>query len=336
MITEILILIIAGLVVAFVVSLLLTNKRFSELIKREKSEDDQTMKLMRDWIGETRSELKETRKEIQGSIDRNRDSVDRTNKAISERLENASSVIGNVKSELGEIKELGRQMKDLQDFLKSPKLRGNLGEEILKDLLEQVLPVSKFKLQYKFKEGQIVDAIIKTEKGIIPVDSKFPLENFSKMMKVQIEEEKEKYRRAFVMDVKKHISDISKKYILPSEGTVDFAVMYVPSDSIYYEIIMKSEELNFFAREQKVLLVSPNSFYYFMRVVLMGMEGQRIEEQAEKILKTLSTIQQDSKKLEKDLSVLSRHIVNAKNSMDSTMNRYGKLANKIDNVRLLK
>ncbi len=336
MITEILVLIIVGLVLAFIVSLLLTNKRFSELIRREKSEDNESMKLMRDWIGETRSELKETRKEIQGSIDKNRDSVDRTNKAISERLENASNVIGNVKSELGEIKELGRQMKDLQDFLKSPKLRGNLGEEILKDLLGQVLPVSKFKLQYKFKEGQIVDAIIKTEKGIIPVDSKFPLENFSKMMKAQTEDEKEKCRRTFVMDVKKHINDISKKYILPLEGTVDFAVMYVPSDSIYYEIIMKSEELNFFAREQKVLLVSPNSFYYFMRVVLMGMEGQRIEEQAEKILKTLSTIQQDSKKLEKDLGVLSRHITNAKNSMDSTMNRYGKLANKIDNVRLLK
>lgn len=340
MITTVLIIIIAGLVAAFILSIILSNKRLSELVKRETKEDDQTMKLMRDWIGETRKELQDTRKELHDSLDKNRGSLatelSRTNKAIGERLDSASTTIGNVKSELGEIKELGRQMKELQDFLKSPKLRGNIGEEVLKDLLEQVLPSSNYALQHKFKEGQVVDAIIKTDKGIIPIDSKFPMENFTKLMQAKGDDERMAFKRGFVADVKKHIGDISKKYIIPAEGTVDFAVMYIPSESIYHEVVVKNEALNSHAREQKVLVVSPNSFYYFMKVVLMGMEGKRIEEQAEKILKTLNTVQQDAKKFEKDLSVLNRHVTNAKNAADNTVSRFGKLSNKIDSVKLLK
>src|SRR5206468_9986502 len=135
----------------------------------------------------------------------------------------------------GQMNEIGRNMRELQEFLKSPKLRGNIGEQVLKDLISQIFPKNSFYLQHQFKSGDKVDAAIKTDAGILPIDSKFPMENFQKFNKSQTDEEKVHYQKEFARDVKKHIDAISKKYILPEEGTMDFALMYVPSESVYYE-----------------------------------------------------------------------------------------------------
>lgn len=252
-----------------------------------------------------------------------------------ERLDKAATVIGRVQKELGHMQEIGRQMKDFQDFFRSPKLRGNIGEQVLRDLLEQILPKGYFSLQHKFKEGQTVDAVVKTDKGIIPIDSKFPMENFQKMAKAG-EEEKEIYKRAFVKDIKKHIEDIAKKYILPGEGTVDFAIMYVPSEPVYYEVVVNNESLLHLGSERKVFFVSPNNFYYFLKLIMIGLEGAKMEEASKKILETLKGIRQESGKFESNLSVLDRHITNAKNSMDSVSSQYSKLSSKIDGVKFLK
>ncbi|MFA4873356.1 MAG: DNA recombination protein RmuC [Patescibacteria group bacterium] len=262
--------------------------------------------------------------------------IDETTRAINERLDNAAKVVASVAKELGAVQEMGRGMKDLQDFLRSPKLRGNIGEQVLRDLLEQYFPHEHFELQYTFQSGERVDAILKTDKGLIPIDSKFPMENFAKILKAESDGERDALKREFVKDVKKHVDAIAKKYILPQEGTVDFAVMYVPAESVYYEIIRDDSDLNAYANGKKVFLVSPNSFFYFLKVIMMGMEGKRIEEQAKRILELLIAMQQDAGKFGEALGVVTTHVTNAKNAVDRANNEYTRLAGKIDQVRLLK
>jgi len=236
--------------------------------------------------------------------------------------------------ELGRVQEIGHAMRDFQDFLKSPKLRGNIGEQVLRDLLDQVIPKENFQLQYQFQEGQIVDAIIKTKQGIIPIDSKFPLENFKRLNQAK-EEEKEQYSREFIRGIKKHIDAISKKYILPQEGTVDFSLMYVPSEPVYYEITLNQPELLDYGYGKKVYFVSPNSFYYFLKIIMVGLEGAKIEEASRKILSGLKAIQQESMKFGDELSVLTSHIDHAKSTSERVQNRYGRLIGKIDNLNSL-
>ncbi len=162
-------------------------------------------------------------------------------RSINERLDNAARVISQVQRNIGEMSEIGRGMKDIQEFLRSPKLRGNIGEQVLRELLAQMLPKNSFFLQHTFKSGAKVDAAIKTSAGIIPVDSKFPMENFRKMIGAQNETEKKSFEKEFVKDVKKHIDDISNKYILTEEGTIDYALMYLPSETVYYEVVNNTE-----------------------------------------------------------------------------------------------
>jgi DNA recombination protein RmuC len=236
--------------------------------------------------------------------------------------------------ELGRVQEIGRGMKEFQDFLRSPKLRGNIGEEILKDLLEQSLPQSNFSLQYQFKEGRIVDAIIKTNQGIIPIDSKFPMENFRRTHDDK-EENKKQAKRDFTRDIRKHISDISSKYILPSEGTVDFALMYIPSEQIYYEINAQYPDILDYANEKRIYLVSPNTFNYFLKTVLLSLQGARIEEGAKKIIRGMKSVQQETINFERDFSVLTSHIDHAKTSSERTKVRLDKLINKIERLEEL-
>jgi len=236
--------------------------------------------------------------------------------------------------QLGKVQEIGHTMKDFQDFLKSPKLRGNIGEQVLRDLLEQVLPKNNFSLQYQFQEGQMVDAIVKTKQGMIPIDSKFPLESFKRLSQAK-EEEKTENSREFIRDIKKHIDDISKKYILPQEGTVDFALMYVPSEPVYYEITLNQPELLEHGYNKKIYFVSPNSFYYFLKIIMVGLEGAKIEEASKKILSGLKAIQQESMKFGDELGTLSSHIDHAKGASDRAQLRYGRLVGRIDGLRIL-
>lgn len=262
--------------------------------------------------------------------------LDNVSSGLNTRLDNAARVISEVNKSLGQVQEIGHNMKDLQNFLKSPKLRGNIGEQILRDLLSQNFPQDYFQMQYKFTNGEIVDAILKTDNGFIGIDSKFPLENFNYMTQAKTEAEVENFRKLFVRDVKKHITAIAKKYIVPEEGTVNFAVMYVPSETVYYEIIRDDADINNFSNANKVLLSSPNSFYYFLKVILMGMQGKKIEAQAHAILTTIEGIAKDAGKFSDSLGVLNTHISNAKGALDRVNTDYSRLYGKIDQVKSLK
>ncbi|MFC1721687.1 DNA recombination protein RmuC [Patescibacteria group bacterium] len=329
-----LLIILIVVVAAFVVILIWQQRSFRKLQKGGQIDEN-----LKGWIESTKSDMDEMKREVRGGLDKNTETLQSqlgaSNKAINERLDKAAQFMKTIGDEVGQMRELGKSMKDLQDFLQSPKLRGNIGEQILKDLLNQVLPTTNFSTQYKFKEGQVVDAIIKTENGLIPIDSKFPMENAKKLFQAESDEAKQSLKREFAKDVRKHINDIAKKYILPSEGTVDFAIMYVPSEAVYYEVVGNSQDLIDFGQAKKVFLVSPNSFYYFLQAIMLGLKGKKIEEKAKQIMSTLGMIQQESQKFGEQLGVLNRHVTNAKNSMDNVTGEYGKLSGKIDQVKLL-
>lgn len=254
--------------------------------------------------------------------------LDSNSSEMNQRLNNAASAFASMQKSLGEMSEIGRNMKELQEFLNSPKLRGNIGEQILKELLNQYLPKGSYKTQFRFKTGSIVDAIIVTNGGMIPIDAKFPMENFIKKSKAQDEKEIKLFEREFINDIKKHIDAISTKYILTNEGTIDFALMYVPSESIYYEIA-NNNTLYDHATKKRVLAVSPMTFYAFLRTILIGFEGQKISQQAHKILANLRSVQKEFEKTNENIETLSRHITNSYNMMTQVSTSFGKLGQQI-------
>lgn len=315
-------LLLVVVVAAFAALVWFFNKKFSELSSNQKPSEE-LMEIVR--MLQTGS--KDDRKALLESLQRNTDSLNK-------RLDTAAKVIGDVQKNIGEMSEIGRSMRDLQEFLQSPKLRGNVGEQVLNELLSQMLPKNSFHLQYGFKSGEKVDAAIKTSGGIIPIDSKFPMENFRKMMDTKEEAEKKHLVAAFERDVKKHIGDISRKYILTEEGTIDYALMYIPSESVYYEIV-NNPTLFEYASSKRVLPVSPTTFYAFMRAILMSFEGQKIEKKAREILSALRAVQKDYTKVEDNLGVLQKHVNNANNMMGNVINSFAQLGQKISRTESL-
>jgi len=230
--------------------------------------------------------------------------------------------------------EIGRGMQELQQFLQSPKLRGNIGEQVLKDLITQMFPKKSFNLQYTFKSGEKVDAAITTAAGILPIDSKFPMENFQKMSKSKEAKEKSSFRRVFHRDIKKHIEDISKKYILPEEGTMDFALMYIPSESVYYEVVNEPDLLDL-AKKSRVYPVSPTTLYAHLQTILLSFEGQKVESRAREVFNMLRAIQKDYSKVDDNLSILQRHLNNAYNMMSNVLSSFTGLGQKITSTQTL-
>jgi len=309
---------IAGLVlITFTALILWLKQQLSQL--EEKIKPDETLI---EWLKSNQQIMEQTNKNIAQILHQ-------STQSLNQRLDNAARVIAQVQKNIGEMSEIGRSMKQLQEFLASPKLRGNIGEQVLRELLGQMLPKNSFHLQYSFKSGVTVDAAIKTSAGIIPIDSKFPMENLRKLNAAEEEKEKDQYRRAFLNDVRKHIRDIARKYILTEEGTLDYALMYIPSEAVYYEVINSDPEILEFAHQQRVLPVSPTTFYAYLRAILMSFEGQKIEARARQILRTIKALQQDYNKLENYLSILNRHLTNAYNQMNNVLSAFNLLGQKI-------
>lgn len=297
-----------GIFLILIATVVFLNKKLSTL-----SKEKQDQSLLH-WLQTMQQSVETTNKTLHESLSHNSTNMVRTlqenAKQLNERLDKAAEVIGSVGKEVGQMSEIGRSMKELQDFLKSPKLRGNIGEEILSDLIGQMFPKHSFHLQYMFRSGEKVDAAITTDAGILPIDAKFPMENFQKMVKAENETEKLIFQKEFVRDVKKHIESISKKYILPEEGTMDFALMYIPSESVYYELANMPEVLNF-ARKLRVYLVSPSTLYIHLQTILLSFEGKKIETRSKEVFRLLRGLQNDYEKVQDNLSILGKHMTNA-------------------------
>ncbi len=256
-------------------------------------------------------------------------------KQLNERLDRAAMVIKDVGREVGQMSEIGRSMKDLQEFLKSPKLRGNIGEQVLKDLISQMFPKNSFHLQYQFKSGEKVDAAIQTDAGILPIDSKFPMENFQRMIKTETQKgEYSVLQKEFIRDIKKHIDAISKKYILPDEGTMDFALMYVPSEAVYYELV-NTQDLMEYAKKSRVYVVSPSTLYAHLQTILLSFEGKKIESRSREVFKLLRALQIDYEKIEANIDILGRHLGNASSQFHNVSAGFSQLGRKLATTETL-
>ncbi len=253
--------------------------------------------------------------------------------ALNQQLNNTQEVIRHVQKQLGGIEEFGKDIKDLSNVLRSPKLRGGLGEQFLYEILANVLPKELYTTQYKFKDGNSCDAVVFTDKGIIPVDSKFPMENYKLSVTTENAEEREKARKKFVDDVKRRIDEIASKYILPGEGTTENAVMYIPSESVFYDVIVNTPAVEEYARNKNVMLASPNTISYFLKVVLVAYKQHELQKHAVEIQKALAGIKIEAEKFSEDLGVLERHISNAYKSMDGVKARFGKFFNRLEGVQ---
>jgi len=294
----------------------------------------QEMKKSMDRNTDTlQSQLDPQRKNLDEELKHQREAMSKQTKVMWERLENASKVIGKVQEHLGGLSELGKDMKDLNNILKSPKLRGGLGEQFLYEILESSLPHDLFKTQYKFKNGSTCDAVILTDKGIIPIDSKFPMENFKEMMTTDSDEKRETFKKKFVRDVKSRIDEISDKYILPEEGTTDQAVMYIPSENVFYSIIVHSPKLEEYSKRKNVVMASPNTLSYFLKIILVAYQQHELEKHAQHIIKALAGIKVEAKKFGGDLDTLGRHITNSYKNMDKITSSFNDLFGRIERVQ---
>ena len=261
---------------------------------------------------------------IRLALDQFQGQVRTTEQSVSQKLQQTHQALAGVSRDLGQlqeatkkVEEVGRNMATLQDLLRAPKMRGGLGEFFLADLLTQTLPADFFTLQYGFPDGERVDAAIRLRDRIVPVDSKFPLENFRKMGQAVTDPERAEWRKIFVRDVKQHIDTIAQKYIRPGEGTYDFALMYIPAENVYYETIIKedgvADEKGIFqhALKYRVIPVSPNSFYAYLQVILLGLKGLAVEQDAQKILEALMRLQRELTVVREDFGKAGKQLGNA-------------------------
>ena len=263
------------------------------------------------------------------------------------RLENSSKVIQEVSHQLGSLSqaterifEVTKTIATLEEILKPPKVRGGMGEILLENVLREILPSSDFfSFQHSFKSGDTVDAVIKLKEGLIPIDAKFPLDNFKRMIESQEEKEKESLRKEFVKNIKKHIDDISGKYILPDEGTFNFALMYIPAENVYYETIIRGEEssnqtdLFSYSTQKHVFPVSPNSLYPYLMTLSLGLRGLKIEQQAKEILGELGRLGMELEKFSNDFRLVGSHLQDAEKKFNEAEKKLDRFEGRLTSLK---
>jgi len=303
------------------VQMLDLKNQISELKTKQLESQQVSLTSQQKLLTDTQNNLNTQLQQMMNIMNQNLNS---TQSNITRQLSSSNQIIGDIHSKLGSlettaknIQDIGKDISSLQNILQAPKLRGNLGEYLLEELLKQIFPAANYETQYPFKNGTKVDAVIKLGDNIVPVDSKFPLESFQKFIAAGNEENKKSFRKEFITSVKKRIDEIAVKYINPAEGTYDFAIMYIPAENVYYETIIndsfsnKDYELLNYAMEKHVIPVSPNSFYAYLMAISFGLKGLTIEQEAKTILGDIAQVQDRFGKFFADYSLVGKHITNA-------------------------
>ena len=288
-------------------------------------------------IGQSVSQrLESVTKALQDGVSNSAQIATQGQTAIANELKNTREQIGHIQKQLGEFQELGRGIssatKSLEGILGGAKTRGLLGEVTLGRLLEDSLPASQYAVQYRFSSGEAADAVIfLRDKKLVAVDSKFPLDAFRR-----ISTEGEEAKRAFATAVKGHADSIAKKYIVPNEGTLDLALMFVPSETVYYEMLMtldnKGEALDSYCRGKNIIAVSPNTLYAHLCVIHLGLRGMQIEENAKRISAGLSGIQKNMATFTDVFEKLGTHLKNAQQSYGEADKRLEKTQSTLDSL----
>jgi DNA recombination protein RmuC len=288
-------------------------------------------------VSSLQQQLEAVRTASDGARNVLQDSLQKGHATLTQSLQSTSDTLNKLHSQIGQIitassqmQKVGDEVKRLQEILASPKLRGGLGEWSLDNLLSQILPQASYQLQYGFKDGQKVDALVKLADYAVPIDAKFPLSNFEPLQKAETDDQRIRLRKQFHADVIKHIDKIAASYIRPAEGTLDFALMYVPAENVYYEAIIQypddKENILRYALDKKVVLVSPNLLYAYLTTVAMGLHGLQIEKQAAEIRQNLKTLTGSLADFTATWDVLGKHLRNAYSQYDDgqkKLDRFG-------------
>ena len=325
------------------------------LALKRRPNDDQTISLFQQQIAALQEQMRASLNELAKASTETHKTVgerlDNVSRAVGDRLDNAARVVGELGVKMTKVEEatrrvleVGQDIAGLQQILRAPKIRGGLGEMFLIDLLAQMLPQDAYESQYMFADGERVDAVIKTAHGMVPVDSKFPMEDFQRLAAAKTDDEKKIHRRAFIDGVKKRVTEASK-YIRPGEGTFDFALMYVPAENVYYEIITRDEALGedispaAFALKKKVIPVSPNTFYAYLNTILLGLKGMRVEKFVSQIIQEMGKIKTEFGRFQEDFSKVGKHLGNAHSAYDDAgkhLNRFDAKLQALDHPQLEK
>ena len=274
---------VLGLIAGIVVFYFFSNKQSSP-------QESQSLLMLQQQLAEIRQAMDQKMGE--------------STKIMQSQFSESAKIIRNVTERLTKLDETNRQvvnfadqLKNLQDILKNPKQRGILGEYYLETVLKNVLPPGSYQMQYAFSDGVIVDAVVFVDKRIIPIDSKFSLENYNRILEARDAMEKKRYEQAFVADLKIRIDETSK-YVKPEENTMDFAFMFIPSEAVYYDLLINkvgavaddTRNLINYAGQKRVIVVSPTSFLAYLQTVLQGLKNQKISEQTQDIVKQVENL----------------------------------------------
>lgn len=303
---------------------------FALFKKKEAKSDDTGLKL-----------LLEQMNELSRTVDRKMgETTKQVNESMRDQFRESSRLIRDVTEGLTKLDETNKQvvsfadqLQNLQDIFKNPKQRGIVGEYYLETLLKNVLPPSQYQMQYAFQNGEIVDAAVFVKDKVIPIDSKFSLENYNRLIETKDQSEKEKLEKLFVNDLKIRITETSK-YIRPSEGTMDFAFMFIPHEAIYYDLLINKigavtdDTENLIQRaagKYKVIIVSPTSFLAYLQTVLQGLKAMQIEETAKDIVKRVGELGEHLKKYETYHNKLGNSLETVVNHFNTSSKEFKKM-----------
>ena len=256
---------------------------------------------------------------------------------VDRRLETASETSNRIHERLGKVDEAAAQMIErardlarLEQALRPPKARGGFGELLLENLLRDRLPPSAYELQHSYRNGERVDAVIKVEK-LVPIDAKFPLDNFERLVTSETDDERALFEKAFARDLRGHVDAIAAKYIRPAENTYDFALMYLPSESVYYELVCgKTGALLRYAHEKRVFPVSPTTFTSQLQVIALGLKGLQIEQHAHEVMAYCAQLQKDFGRFKEDFELVGTHLGRAQTKFGDAEKKLGRFEDKLE------
>ena len=256
---------------------------------------------------------------------------------LDRRLESTSKTAGEIHRQLGELGRANEEilarandLKRLEQALRPPKARGGFGELLLANLLRDRLPPDAYELQYGFRSGERVDAVIKVDR-LVPVDAKFPLDNFERLAEAESDEHRVLAEKAFARDLKIHVDAIADKYIRPDEGTYDFALMYLPSEGVYYELVCgKTGALLSYAHEKRIFPVSPTTFTSQLQVIALGLKGMQIEQRAHEVMAYCAQLENDFGRFRDDFQVVGKHLGHAQSKYSEAERRLDRFEGKLD------
>ncbi|MFA6526418.1 MAG: DNA recombination protein RmuC [Candidatus Buchananbacteria bacterium] len=319
------VLVIFALLAVIIAMFFVFSQKLSKLA--EKPADDKSTLLLFERIKELNQTMESNIKGLNQTVD---SKLSQSTQQMQTQFNQSIGIVKGITEKMTELQETNKQvmgfsaqLKNLEKVLTSQKQRGNLGEAALQLVLENILPPTAFSLQYKFDDGDIVDAVIKTKDGLIPVDAKFSLDNYNRVINEDDEEKRLVYEKEFKNDLKKRIDETSK-YIKPSKGTMDFAFMFIPAEAIYYDLLVNEvgaikintrSLIDYAFKERRVIIVSPTTFAAYLQTVLQGLRALKIEEQTKQITKWVEMLQ-------KHITAYDDYFKKLGNSLSTTVNAY--------------